>query len=196
MDYILSLVGFAIAAAGTPGPNNLMVMASGANYGYVRTLPHILGIVFGYPVLVFAIGLGAGVAFDTVPMLHTVLTVVMLIYLAWLAWRIANAGEPGRGNGSGRPLSFLGAVAFQWVNPKGWALGLGAVTIYGATGAGAFARTGLIALTFAIVILPLTSTWCLFGQAISGYLAEPRRRRLFNLTMAALLIISVIPVLL
>jgi threonine/homoserine/homoserine lactone efflux protein len=196
MDYLLSLVGFAVAAVATPGPNNLMVMASGANFGYVRTLPHILGIVFGYPFLLFVLGLGAGAAFEAVPVLDTLLTVLMLVYLAWLAWRIANAGEPGRGGGSGRPLSFLGAAAFQWVNPKGWALGLGAVTIYGAAGDGAIVQSGLIALIFAVIILPCISIWCLFGQGISGYLAEPKRRRLFNLTMAALLIVSVVPVLL
>ncbi len=122
METTLPLIAFVIASVVTPGPNNLMVLASGANWGLARTLPHILGIELGVPLMVLGVGLGVSAAFEALPWLHTVLKYVAFAYLVWLAWRIATAARPGAAGGIRRPLNLWEAVAFQWVNPKAWTL--------------------------------------------------------------------------
>ena len=131
-DLFLALLGFALASAGTPGPNNLMLMTSGANYGWWRSLPHICGVWFGFPAMLFCVGLGIMQLFDALPVLEPTLKVISIAYMLWLAWKITQASAPGNGTTSGRPLTFLQASAFQWVNPKAWAMATGAITIYAA----------------------------------------------------------------
>lgn len=189
-----ALLGFVIAATCTPGPNNLMVLASGANFGLARTMPHILGISVGFPVLIVAVGLGVGVLFETYPSLHVVLKYVSFAYLLWLAWQIARAGRPADAE-SGQPFTFIQAAAFQWVNPKGWAMGLGALALFTTSDGNRMVQVAVIALLFGLVCLPNCVVWALFGRAIARFLDDERSRRLFNLAMAALLVASVIPTL-
>ena len=117
-QLMIALMGFAFAASITPGPNNLMLMTSGANYGLRRTLPHMMGVSFGHAFMVFMVGVLLLRVFENFPVLQTVLKVGSVIYMTWLAWKIANAVPPEATAVAGKPFTFLQAAAFQWVNPK------------------------------------------------------------------------------
>ena len=192
-DLLTALAIFAFVSSITPGPNNLMLMASGANFGFRRTIPHMLGVGLGFVFMVVAVGAGLVQVFDAHPVSYTVLRVVSVAYLLWLAWKIANAAPVRQGGGEGRPMTFLQAAAFQWVNPKAWAMALTAVTVY--TPEATLAAIGLVALVFGAINLPAVSSWTLLGQAMARVLTNPARRVAFNLTMAALLVASLYPVL-
>lgn len=193
IDILLGLMGFALVSSITPGPNNLMLMASGANFGFLRTVPHMLGIALGFTLMVFLVGLGLAQVFDAYPVLHTILKVVSVLYMAWLAWKIANSAPPTEGAAAGTPMTFLQAAAFQWVNPKAWAMALTAVTVY-SLGTSVLA-VAAVAGTFGLVNGPAVSTWTLIGQQMRRFLTNPARLRAFNWTMAILLMASLYPVL-
>ena len=192
-DLLAALLGFAFVTSVTPGPNNLMLVASGANFGFRRTLPHMLGISFGFAVLAGAVGFGLAGLLQAVPGALLALKALAVAYMLWLAWKIANAAAPeGRGH-AGTPFSFLQAAAFQWVNPKAWAMALGAVTVYAPGGTAA--EIGLVAGLASAVNLPTVSLWAWAGEGLRRWLTNPRRLRVFNLTMAAALVASLWPVL-
>jgi threonine/homoserine/homoserine lactone efflux protein len=195
METLLPLLGFVIVSTVTPGPNNLMVLTSGANFGLSRTLPHILGIALGFPVLLIAMGLGLGFVFEAYPVLHRILKYVAFAYLLWIAWQITQAGRPETGESGARPLTLLQAAAFQWVNPKAWALMFGAMALFMTDGGNKVVEIGLIALFFGLACVPNGVAWALFGQAIARFLEDDRQRHWFNIGMAALLVVSVVPTL-
>jgi threonine/homoserine/homoserine lactone efflux protein len=192
-DLFLALVGFAFVSSITPGPNNLMLMASGANFGFARTVPHMLGIGLGFTLMVFLVGIGLAQVFDNVPVLHTVLKVVSVFYMFWLAWKIANSAPPKKSEAEGTPITFLQAAAFQWVNPKAWAMALTAVTVYSPSRDAEGALW--VALIFGATNLPSVSSWTVLGQQMRRLLTNPKRLTVFNWSMAALLIASLYPVL-
>jgi threonine/homoserine/homoserine lactone efflux protein len=189
-DLLLALVAFAFVTSVTPGPNNVMLLASGANFGLRRTVPHMLGISLGHAAMVALVGLGLAAAFEAEPRLRLALAAVSVAYLVWLAWRIAMAAPPGEGTGRGRPMTFGEAAAFQWVNPKAWTMALGAVTLYAA---GTTSSVLIVAAVFALVNLPSVSLWAALGVQIRRLLGTPGRLRPFNRTMAALLLASLWP---
>jgi threonine/homoserine/homoserine lactone efflux protein len=192
-DLLLALVGFAFATSVTPGPNNMMLLASGVNFGFRRTGPHMLGVSLGHALMVFVVGIGLAQVFQRYPALQTALAVVSVIYMLWLAWKIAHAAAPEEGRAAGQPFSFFQAAAFQWVNPKAWAMALTAVTVYaGGTGWGAMA---LVALIFCAVNLPSVALWAWAGQGLRRWLTTNRRLVIFNRGMALLLVASLWPVL-
>lgn len=191
-DMFLAFCAFAFVSSVTPGPNNLMLMASGANFGFRRTVPHMLGIGVGFTVMILLVGAGLIGLFDRWPAMHEALRVVSALYLLWLAWKIARAAAPGRANSVARPFSFLQAALFQWVNPKAWSMALTAVAFY-APGR-SFAAIALVALVFGAINLPTVSTWTVMGQQMRRFLSSPTRLRAFNWTMAALLVASLWPV--
>ncbi|MCB1496756.1 MAG: LysE family translocator [Bauldia sp.] len=195
-ETLLPLLGFVVAFSATPGPNNLMMLVSGANWGLARTVPHILGIALGFPLMIITAGLGLGRVFDAYPLLQEVLKYIAFAYLLFLAWRISQAGKPDVTTARSRPLNFFEAMAFQWVNPKAWALVLGAATLFTTPGGDPIAEIAVMAAMFGLVCLPNGVVWCLFGTAIARFLSDTRRRRIFNVTMAVLLVVSVIPTLL
>jgi threonine/homoserine/homoserine lactone efflux protein len=193
-DLLLALVGFAFVTSVTPGPNNLMLITSGANFGFARTLPHMLGISIGHSVMVVLMGLGLAGLFQTLPALKLGLKILAIGYMLWLAWKIATADAPGEGRaGAAGPMTFLQAAAFQWVNPKAWAMALGAIAAY--AGGGGIVAIGLVAVVFALVNLPSVAVWAFAGDQLRHWLAVPARLRAFNWTMAVLLVLSLIPVL-
>ncbi|QMU58039.1 MAG: LysE family translocator [Boseongicola sp.] len=192
-SFVLPLAGFAFVMSITPGPNNLMLMASGANFGFRRTVPHMLGVGFGFIFLAFMTGIGLAKVFEAFPWLHNVFTVVCLIYMLWLAWRIANAAPPEKTAATGTPMTFLQAVAFQWVNPKAIAMALSAVTIY-APG-DAVLDVLAVVLIFGSINLPSVSLWCVLGLQMRRLLTNQTRLVWFNRFMAFLLILSMYPVL-
>ena len=189
-DLLLPLLTFVVAMTITPGPNNIMITASGANFGFRRTIPHLMGIVIGFPVMTLAIGVGLGELFKTWPIVHTVLKYAGTAYLLYLAYRIATAARGGEAQSRGRPLTFLEAAAFQWANPKGWMMAVGAISAYTTVGGNPFLESLIIAATFGVIAVPAVGVWAVFGVAVGRLLRSDRALRIFNLTMAALLVAS------
>jgi threonine/homoserine/homoserine lactone efflux protein len=195
LETIAAVASFAFVAAFTPGPNNIMLTASGVNFGFARSVPHMLGVAVGFFVLLAACGAGLGALFAAFPPAQIALKVVGTAYLLWLAWKVANAANPAENARAGRPLTFLQAAAFQWLNPKGVIFALSAIAL--------FVRPetvgrdlALVLVIFTVVTAGSVTTWTAFGTALSRLLANPRRARVFNVTMAVLLVASVIPMVL
>jgi threonine/homoserine/homoserine lactone efflux protein len=193
LDVLAALTAFAFVTSITPGPNNLMLMASGANFGFRRTLPHMLGVGIGFTLMVALVGVGLVQVFDAVPASYAVLKAVSVVYMMYLAWKIANAAPPDAGAAAGTPLTFLQAALFQWVNPKAWAMALTATAVYAPSRS--LAAVAVVALTFGAVNLPSVGSWVALGQQLRRLLTSRARLRAFNVAMALLLVASLYPVL-
>ena len=197
LAWYASAVAFTVSMSATPGPNNTMVMASGASWGLRRTLPHMAGVALGFPAMLLAVAFGAGEVLRSRPWLHEGLRWVGAAYLLWLAWTIATArpaapGQPGIGP---RPLGFTRAALFQWVNPKAWIIAVGAVVTYTTSGAAVMAEVLALALIFIVVSLPCLAVWTLAGVGAARLLRTPAAVRWFNLLLAGLLVASLLPLL-
>ncbi len=192
-ETLSALALFAFVTSVTPGPNNLMLMASGANFGFRRTIPHMLGVALGFVLMAFLVGVGLAGLFQTYPVAVTVLEVASVAYMLWLAWKIAHAAAPKEREATGNPITFLQAVAFQWVNPKAWAMALTAVTVYAPERS--LGAVALVAAVFGAINLPSVSVWTVLGQQVRRVLTTGRRLVAFNWTMAGLLVASLAPVL-
>ena len=197
---------FAIIAAFTPGPNNIMLAASGANFGLSRTMPHILGITAGFMSVVLAGGLGLGGLFAVAPFLYDVLRIFAFGFLLYLGYKLASAmpSEDGalereiEGNNvknGPKPLGFWTAFAFQWMNPKALIVVFSAITAYMDTGPDFLVNLISISVIFFIVTILSTLLWCWLGTMIAQFLSTPRAYRQFNMSMALLLVGSLLPVL-
>jgi len=192
---LVSLIGFAFATSATPGPNTLMLLASGVNYGFRRTVPHMLGIGVGFLALLLCVGFGLGALLQQMPTLFLALKTAGGAYLLYLAWRIAVSRSISEKDGTGaRPLNFLEAAAFQWVNPKAWAIAVVAMATYTNT-ANAILSTMLVGVVFFLVNLPSASIWTMFGSLLREWLSHPARLKVFNISMAILLVVSLWPML-
>lgn len=188
-----ALVIFCFVSSITPGPNNLMLMTSGVNFGVRRTLPHMFGIALGFTLMVVLVGLGLAGIFARFPVLLVAMKWVGAAYMVYLAVKLATAAPLKPTGATGDPMTFLQAAAFQWVNPKAWIMALTGVATY--TDPGDYTRTVLlVALVFGIVNLPCIASWALFGTALRHALQRPAVLRAFNWTMGALLIASLYPV--
>ncbi len=193
-DVLVALLGFSFVSSITPGPNNIMLLTSGVNFGFQRTIPHMLGIGFGFWLLLMGVGFGLKAAFETFPQLQLVLKVFGGLYLVYLAYRIATSGPIEAQDGSARPMTFFEASLFQWVNPKAWVMAITAMTVY--TGQpDFFTSVMLVGVVFTLTNVPSVSVWCGFGVALRGWLQDPARLRIFNVSMAILLILSLWPML-
>ena len=192
---LLLLAQFAFAASVTPGPNNLMLMASGANYGFRRTIPHMAGISLGHSFMVAMVGLALLRLFTAYPWLNTALDVVSVLYMSWLAWKIATAVPPEAGEVKGRPFTFLQAAAFQWVNPKAWVMAITAITNFAPMDRGLVFGSLVVALVFLSMNIPAITLWAALGVQVRRLLGKARRLRIFNVTMAILLMASLWPML-
>jgi threonine/homoserine/homoserine lactone efflux protein len=195
MEFYLSIFIFAISSTVTPGPNNIMIMTSGLNYGVKKSIPHLLGICFGFPVMVIVIGFGFSIVFERYPLFNEIIKVLGIVYLLYLAWLIASSSPVSLEGRKSKPLSFTQAALFQWVNPKAWVVATGAVSAYTSVSSDIFTQVIFIALAFLIVAIPSLGTWLIFGVGIKKYLKSPKHQKVFNLSMALLLILSVLPVL-
>lgn len=194
LDIFVALVVFASVMAFTPGPNNIMLTASGVNFGFVRTFPHVLGVTIGFVLLLAAFAAGLGLAFATFPALQLVLKIAGALYMLWLAWKVATMRpvQDGENDAAARPMTFIQASAFQWVNPKAVVAALSGVAVY--------MRPGHELYDFAIVLAVFTGatflstiTWTGFGVALRRLLRDPLYARIFNISMALLLVISIVP---
>ncbi|AKS45641.1 Threonine/homoserine/homoserine lactone efflux protein [Octadecabacter temperatus] len=197
-DIFLTLITFAFVGTVTPGPNNAMLMASGANFGLRRTLPHMLGITLGFPLMIALVGLGLMQVFDAFPIVDRTLKVVSIAYLLWLAYKIATAAPklPDVPQTGGKPLTFLQAAAFQWVNPKAWSMAAYAITRFAtdADGTRSLLAVGIVVFAFFAVSFPSISLWTVLGQQMRRFLTSPVRLRSFNIIMALLLVATLVPV--
>lgn len=193
-DVFAAMAAFCFVSGVTPGPNNLMLMTSGVNFGFRRTLPHLLGVVLGFCLMVALVGLGLDAIFGRFPALLPAMRYLGAGYMLWLAWKIAHAGPVREGERRGAPLGFLGAAAFQWVNPKAWVMAVSALTAYAVVD-DYTSNVFIIALAYLVVGLPGSGSWALLGSGMRRALADPTVARLFNLAMAVLLLASVVPVL-
>jgi threonine/homoserine/homoserine lactone efflux protein len=195
LDAFTALVIFAFVTSITPGPNNLMLLASGVNFGFRRTIPHMLGIGAGFVVLLLAVGFGLGAVLTAYPQLHLALKIAGGAYLLYLAWRIAMSRSMGdKGGSSARPMTFLEASAFQWVNPKAWVMAVTAMALY-TSPERPFLSVLLVAVAFGIVNVPCVSSWAGFGVALRGFLSDPVRLKWFNIAMGVALAATLWPML-
>lgn len=191
IEILTALCTFAFVASVTPGPNNLMLMASGANFGIRRTLPHLFGIVLGFVFMVMLVGIGLMQLFAAYPAIYDVLRVFSIAYLCYLAWKIAASTSISL-SASASPMTMLQSALFQWVNPKAWAFALTLVTVYAPSRS--LAAVGFVALVSGFVNLPSIFVWIVIGDRFQRYLREGIRLRLFNYAMALLLLASLYPV--
>lgn len=194
-NVLIAFIAFAFVTSVTPGPNNMMLLASGVNFGLRRSVPHMLGISLGFMLLVMAVGLGLGQVFEQQPLLYSLLRYLGAAYLLYLAWKIARSGAPQTAAvAPPKPFSFVQAAAFQWVNPKAWVMALGAITTY-TPNEDFTANVLLIAALFALINFPSVSLWTVAGSLLRTWLRDPRILRAFNLGMAVLLVLSLYPIL-
>ncbi|UJW87555.1 LysE family translocator [Devosia sp. SL43] len=192
-EVLTALAVFALVSSITPGPNNLMLMASGVNFGALRTVPHALGVCIGFTLMVGLVGVGLMGVFDAIPNSHQVLKVVSALYLLYLAYKLATTDTLGERAVDSRPMTFFQAALFQWVNPKAWTMALTAMTVY--AGGGSLQTVLLVTLVFGVVNAPSISVWVLAGDRLGLLLSTSGRLRAFNIVMAALLVASLYPVL-
>ena len=192
-ELITALTLFAFVSSITPGPNNLMLMASGANFGFRRSVPHMFGVTLGFILMIILVGVGFVQVFEAYPLSNTVLKVVSIAYLFYLATKIATAAPIEKGATAGTPMTLLQAALFQWVNPKAWTMAVTAVTVY--TPDHTLTSIAVVALVFGTLNLPSIGSWTFLGQQMARILTNPRRMVLFNWTMALLLVASLYPVL-
>ena len=194
MDYLFTVVLFAISSSVTPGPNNIMVMTSGLNFGVRKSLPLLIGICVGFTVMLLLVGLGFSQLFDIFPNLHFIIKCVGVLYLLYLAYLIASSTGDVESDKQGKPFSFMKGALFQWVNAKAWVVATGALAAFTTAGANFFNQNIMIALTFFIVSFPCVGVWLVFGSLLKNALNSSRSRAMFNFTMSGLLVLSVVPV--
>jgi threonine/homoserine/homoserine lactone efflux protein len=194
MEFLLSIIFFAIPMGITPGPNNIMLMTSGLNHGMRNSMPHFWGINIGFPLMFIIVGTSLGVIFNQYPILHELIKVVGLFYLLYLAWRIANTVPATVRNNESRPFTFFQAMLFQWVNPKAWVMMTGAIAAFTTKTGNIYLQIGTIALVFFCVGLMTATVWLLFGTWLKRYLKTPKHQNAFNFSMAMLLVLSISPV--
>jgi len=189
-----ALLVFSFVSSITPGPNNIMLFASGVNFGLRRTWPHAFGIAIGFGVLLLAVGLGLGVVLTQLPVLFTAIKICGGLYMLYLAWRIAMSGPVETGDSSSRPMTFFEAALFQWVNPKAWVMAMVAMSTYTVQG-NYTVNVLIVVFAFVVVNFPSVTVWAGFGTLMRNLLQDPVTLKVFNFTMAAALVLSLWPML-
>ena len=194
LTTFLALLVFSFVSSITPGPNNIMLFASGVNFGMWRTMPHALGISFGFGVLLAAVGAGVGVILTNIPILFLAIKVAGGVYMLFLAWKIANSGKVEVKEGGAKPMTFLQAALFQWVNPKAWVMATVAMSTY--TGEGNYVlNVGIVVFSFVVLNFPSVTVWAGFGTVMRNFLEDPVKLKIFNYVMAIALVLSLWPML-
>jgi threonine/homoserine/homoserine lactone efflux protein len=194
LEIYLALFFFAVSTGITPGPNNIMLMTSGMNFGIKNSLPHLAGVCVGFTVMVIGIALGFSFVFERFPLLHEAIKVIGVLYLLYLAWLIANASTNSLEDKESKPFSFLQAALFQWVNPKAWVVVTSAVSAYTTVDQNGYWHIVTMASVFFIAAVITTVTWLFFGKGINKILQSKKQQKIFNITMAMLLVLSMLPV--
>ncbi|MGC4023860.1 MAG: LysE family translocator [Mesorhizobium sp.] len=194
-ETLVALLVYAFVTSITPGPNNFMLLASGVNFGFVRTIPHMCGIGFGFFTLLMGVGFGLGAVLSAFPQLHFALKILGGAYLLYLAWKIAMSRKMSSGaDEKSRPMSFVEASLFQWVNPKAWVMAITAMALY-QDAQNPYWSVLMIGVVFALTNFPSVSTWAAFGVGLRGFLSDPIRLKWFNIAMGVLLAATLWPML-
>lgn len=194
LDLLFALSLFALASSVTPGPNNLMLMTSGVNFGFKQTLPHMFGVSLGFVLMAILVGIGIMRLFDEWPVMYNILKILSVGYMLFLAFKIATTANAIEGKKvKSSPMTFLQAVMFQWVNPKAWTMALTAVSVYAPTKS--ISSVVLVAIVFGLVNFPCIACWATLGTKIKQLLHKPSRLKAFNYVMATLLVLSLYPTL-
>lgn len=194
MELYLAIFIFALSTGITPGPNNIMLMTSGMNFGIKNSLPHIAGICIGFSVMVILIGLGFSIVFEKYPLLHEAIKVLGVFYLLYLSWLIANAAPDKLDDKKSKPFTFMQAALFQWINPKAWVVVTSAVSAYTVIDEAIYSQVFAMAFIFFLAAIIATFTWLFFGKGIKKILQSHKQQKVFNITMALLLVASIYPV--
>lgn len=194
MDYLISVALFAISSSVTPGPNNIMVMTSGLNFGIRRSMPLLIGICVGFTAMLLLVGLGFGQLFTLFPQLSLIIKIIGTAYLLYLAWLIARSSNVGVTDQQVKPIGFIKGALFQWVNAKAWVVSIGAISAFTTMGESFFSQNMTIATTFFIISFPCVGIWLMFGSMLRQFLDNAAYLRWFNITMSLLLVGSVLPV--
>lgn len=196
MTLFISIFMFSFATSMTPGPNNIMLLSSGLTFGYKRTIPHILGVVLGFPLMTVCVGLGLGQVFETYPLLFTILKFVGIVYLLWLAWKIANSTPKLNNNDeNAQPLKFMPIVLFQWINPKNWIKIITAMSVYVTSVEDSLIQIIVISMIFFLTVLVSANSWAMGGVVLQKLIKSDSGIRRFNIIMAVLLVLSIVPTL-
>ena len=194
LEIILAFCTYAIVTSITPGPTNFMLLASGTNFGFVRTIPHFLGVAFGFTIMVAAVGLGIGALLAEHPRVYSALKVAGVAYLLYLSWCLLRADSIDQsGKTPLKPMNFFMGALFPLVNPKAWIMAIGAIGTYVPSGS----RTHdllVVALIFGLINAPCMAVWAGFGDALSHALKRPLWKKVFNTSMALMLAISTYPI--
>ncbi len=190
---LTSIFVFSFATSITPGPNNIMLLSSGLTFGYKKTVPHLLGVIIGFPLMALLVGLGLGKIFESYPVILTILKIVGTIYLLWLAWKIANSTPSlNEDEDSSTPLKFMPIVLFQWVNPKNWIKIITAMSVYVHSAENALSQILIITVIFLATVIISANAWTLGGVALKRFIKNKKAIRAFNISMAVLLILSIV----
>lgn len=191
MEQLVGLIGFSFVASVTPGPNNILLWASGASFGLRRTLPHVAGTALGIGAMALAVAAGSSALLAVVPGLATAMKLGGSAYLLYLAWQVTRAGTITR-TGVARPLGLVAAAGFQVLNPKAWIFALGAITTFRSPELPATVGSAVVALTMMIVVVPTALLWAGAGGVIDRFVSGPRARRVVTLVLAALLVATIV----
>lgn len=193
MDLLFTLAIFAFVSSITPGPNNLMLLSSGVNFGWQRTLPHMFGVAIGFTLMVFLVGIGVIQLFDLFPQSYVILKWFCIVYLTYLAVKIARSSDTvAKEAGKVKPMTFIQAVMFQWVNPKAWTMALSAISVYAPERD--LLSVVIVSAIFASINLPSIAVWVVVGDRLQQFLTSAVKLKMFNYSMAGLLILSLFPV--
>lgn len=191
MTELAALIGFSFVSSVTPGPNNILLWASGAEFGFRRTIRHVVGTALGIGSMALAVAAGLGVLIATIPEIELGMKLAGSVYLLYLAYQIGGARALERGDVA-RPLGLVQAAAFQLINPKAWIFALGAITTFRPVGLSVALGSVLVAVVMAIVVIPTAALWAAAGGALSRLISSERSRRILSLGLAVLLAATVV----
>jgi len=195
-SMLLSIATFTLSTVISPGPNNIMLLSSGLTFGYKRTIPHMSGIVFGFPLMVLLVGLGMGVLFEKFPIIFSVLKIAGIAYLFWMAYKIANnkSSYEVNENKESKPFTFVQSALFQWVNPKAWIMAVTSISIFVTSSQSSLFQILTIAFIYFLSGLVSTNTWTFGGVFFKKFIKDDTSIKKLNIIMAFLLIASVLPI--
>ena len=193
--FFIALILFVLSTSGTPGPNNIMILTSGVNHGIKSSIPHVLGVNIGFPVMIICVGLGAMTLFKQWPIAHQLIQIIGIFYLSYLAYKIATMPVQNKIQEGKKPISFLQAALFQWVNPKAWVMSVSAIVAFSTTNGNVLEQVLVIAAIYLIFGLPCSFTWLFIGKWLQSILTNTRYVQCFNIIMAGVLLLSLLPML-
>lgn len=196
ITILISIIIFTLSATTSPGPNNIMLLSSGLTYGYRRTLPHMYGIIIGFPLMVLLVGLGLGFVFEEFPIILEVLKVLGIIYLLYLAYKISKNKDTYDIKNKSKPFTFIEAALFQWLNPKAWIMAITAISVFVNTSNNTFLQVVVVSLIFMFASIISSCTWTMGGVLIKKFIKSENAISKMNLIMASLLVLSILPIIL